>query len=140
MREPPAVAERAIVGALETGFGIRVAALLFLPVGNDAASWAYRVEVAGGPSLFLKIRAGGGAMPGAAVPGHLHRHGVPLVLAPLPTAAGSPYLVVDRFALALYPMLDAATGAEVGLSQAQWRELGAAIRRIHSLPPAPELT
>ena len=139
MLEPPALAEEAIVGALEAGFGVRVAGLVFLPVGNDAASWAYRVEVARGPSLFLKVRAGAGAMPGAAVPGYLHRHGVPLVLPPLPTGAGAPYVVLDRFALALYPLLDVATGAEVGLSPAQWRELGAAVRRTHSLPPTAEL-
>ena len=46
---------------------------------------------------------------------------------------------MDRFALALYPLLDAATGAEVGLSPAQWRQLGAAVRRAHSLPPTPRL-
>ena len=46
---------------------------------------------------------------------------------------------MDRFALALYPLLDAATGAEVGLSPAQWRELGAAVRQAHALPPTPEL-
>ena len=139
MREPPALAEDTIVGAVEAGFGIRVTGLVFLPVGNDAASWAYRVEVTGGPSLFLKVRAGAGAMPGAAVPDHLQRLGVPLVLAPLRTGAGAPWLAVDRFALALYPLLDAATGAETGLSPAQWSQLGAAIRRAHSLPPTPEL-
>jgi spectinomycin phosphotransferase len=139
MPEPPALAEEAIAGALEAGFGVRVAGLVFLPVGNDAASWAYRVEVAGEPSWFLKVRAGAAAMPGAAVPAYLHRHGVPLVLAPLPTGRGAPFVVVDRFALALYPLLDAATGAEVGLSPAQWRELGAAARQAHTLPPTPEL-
>jgi len=139
MLEPPALDEEAIAGALEAGFGVQVAGLVFLPVGNDAASWAYRVEVAGGPSWFLKVRAGAGAMPGAAVPAYLHRHGVPLVLAPLPTGSGAPFVVVDRFALALYPLLDAATGAEVGLSPAQWRELGAAVRQAHALPTTPEL-
>jgi spectinomycin phosphotransferase len=137
MREPPALAEDMIVRAVEAGFGIRVAALVFLPVGNDAASWAYRVEVPQGPSWFLKVRAGADAMPGAAVPAHLHRLGVPLVLGPLPTRAGAPYLVLDRFALALYPMLAAATGAEVGLSPGQWRQLGAAVRRVHSVPTGP---
>jgi spectinomycin phosphotransferase len=136
VREPPALAEDRIVGALEAGFGIRVAALAFLPVGNDAASWAYRVEVPRGPSLFLKVRAGP-AMPGAAVPDHLQRHGVPLVLGPLRTGAGAPSLVVDRFALALYPMLEARTGAEVGLAADQWRRLGRAVARVHAVPVAP---
>jgi spectinomycin phosphotransferase len=137
MREPPPLAEATIVGALQGEFGIRVAALAFLPVGDDAASWAFRVEVPPEPPLFLKVRAGAGAMTGAAVPDHLARHGVPLVLGPLPTRAGLPFALVDRFALALYPLLDARTGAEVGLSRAQWQELGAATARVHAVPPAP---
>jgi spectinomycin phosphotransferase len=140
MREPPDLGDESIVGALEAGFGIRVAALAFLPVGNDAESWAYRVEEAGGPARFLKVRTGADAMPGAAVPAHLQRHGVPQALAPLPTRGGAPYLVVGRFALALFPLLDASPGAEVGLSPDQWRRLGAALAGVHALPPAPELT
>jgi len=141
MREPPALADATIVTALQASFGIRVAALVFLPIGNDAASWAYHVEAAQGPAYFLKVRAGGaGPMPGAAVPRHLHRHGVPNVLAPLATSAGAPYVLVDRFTLALYPMLDAGVGAEVGLSPAQWRQLGAALQQIHRVPLTPELT
>jgi spectinomycin phosphotransferase len=140
MREPPDLAAAAIVGALRASFGIEVAALEFLPVGNDSDSWSYRVEVERGLSCFLKVRAGAGAMPGAAVPSHLRRNGVPHVLAPLVTSAGAPYVVVDRFALALYPMLEARTGAEVGLSPAQWRQLGAALERIHAVPLTPALT
>ena len=140
MREPPDLAEDAIVGALQAGFGIRVAGLWFLPVGNDADSWAYRVQAGDGPAWFLKVRSGTAAMPGAAVPAYLHRRGTPGVLAPLPTRAGEPYLVAGRFALALYPMLDARQGAEAGLSSAQWRELGATIARVHATPPTPELT
>ena len=139
MREPPDLTAEAIAGALQAGFGIRVAGLSFLPVGNDAGSWAYRVEEDGGPPRFLKVRSGAGAMPGAAVPAYLHRRGTPRVLAPLPTRSGAPYLVVDRFALALYPMLSARTGAEAGLSPAQWRALGAALAEVHATPPAPEL-
>jgi spectinomycin phosphotransferase len=139
MREPPDLAGDAIVGALQTGFGIRVAGLSFLPVGNDADSWAFRVEAADGPDRFLKVRSGTGAMPGAAVPAYLHRRGTPGVLAPLPTRAGEPYLVVDRFALALYPMLDGRHGAETGLTLAQWRELGATVARVHATPATPEL-
>ena len=48
MREPPALGDDAIVGAVEASFGFRVTALAFLPVGNDAASWAYRVRAARG--------------------------------------------------------------------------------------------
>jgi spectinomycin phosphotransferase len=140
MREPPQLADATIIAALGESFGIRVAALRFLPVGNDAASWAYRVQAAQGPAYFLKVRAGAGAMPGAAVPSYLHRRGVPHVLAPVPTGAGASHVPVDGFALALFPLLEATTGAEVGVSPAQWRQLGAAVARLHAEPPTRELT
>jgi spectinomycin phosphotransferase len=137
LEPPPDLAPEAIVRALETGWGIRVAALTFLPIGNDAASWAYRVGTASGRDWFLKVRAG--AMPGAVVPALLHRQGVPNVLAPLPATSGAPAVALERFTLALYPMLKAAIGAEVGLSAAQWRQLGVAVERIHTLTVPPEL-
>jgi spectinomycin phosphotransferase len=140
MREPPELADDAIAAALESSFAIRVTALVFLPVGNDAASWAYRVQAAPGPAYFLKVRAGAGPMPGAAVPGHLHRLGVPHVLAPLASSDGAPDVRVDGFTLALYPMLDARAGAEGGLSPRQWRQLGGALRQLHALPLTAELT
>src|SRR5918994_900649 len=131
MREPPDLAGEAIVGALQTGFGIRVAGLSFLPVGNDADSWAFRVQAAVGPDWFLKVRSGTGAMPGAAVPAYLHRRGAPGGLAPLPTRAGEPYLVAGRVALALYPMLDARLGALADRADRLGGELAAA--------PAPQV-
>jgi spectinomycin phosphotransferase len=129
MREPPGLADDTIVGALRAGFGIQAAALRLLPVGNDADSWAYRVQAAQGPAYFLKVRAGANPTRGAAVPSHLHRHGVPHVLAPLATSAGAPYVLVDRFALALYPMLEARVGARgrvVASAVAPARRRGAA--------------
>ncbi len=49
MRNPPELPDAAIIGALRVGFGVEAAALVRLPVGNDADSWAYRVEVARDP-------------------------------------------------------------------------------------------
>ena len=140
MREPPSLADGTITTALQASFGIPAAGLVFLPVGNDAASWAYRVQVAQGPGYFLKVRAGANSIRGAMVPSHLHRHGVPNVLAPLVTSVGAPYVVVDGFTLALYPMLEGRVGAEVGLSPAQWRQLGAVVGKVHAVPPTPQLT
>jgi spectinomycin phosphotransferase len=139
VREPPELADDAIVGALEASFGIRVRALAFLPVGNDAASWAYRVQAARGQVYFLKVRADADRVPGAVVPAHLQRLGVPHVLAPLASGAGAPNVLVGGFALALYPMLDARAGADGGLSARQWRQLGDAVRRVHAVRLPPEL-
>ncbi|HEY2959700.1 MAG TPA: hypothetical protein VGM21_16060 [Actinomycetota bacterium] len=52
-RQPPDLAEDRIVARC----GLRVAALVLLPVGNDADSGAYRVQAAQGPARFLKLHA-----------------------------------------------------------------------------------
>jgi spectinomycin phosphotransferase len=194
MREPPQIADDRIIGALEASFGLRVATLEFLPLGNDSASWSFRVQAAQGPSYFLKVRAvtrpmpadvrptpparpepaalrsspavsigsgdgdgvapgpvpggvvslGGGTGPdpavGAAVPSYLHGQGMPNVLAPVTTNAGAPYVLVDRFALALYPLLEASPGVQVGLSPGQGRLFGASVRRVHDVALTPQLT
>jgi spectinomycin phosphotransferase len=139
MREPPPLAEASIAQALQTLYGFEVRALRFLQVGNDAASWSYRVEVAGGPDRYLKLRAGGEAMPGAAVPSLLERHGVPNLLAPVQARDGAPAIRLGRFWLALYPLVDGRPAAEAGLSPAQWRRLGDTVATVHALPATPEL-
>jgi hypothetical protein len=68
MREPPSLADDTITTALQASFGIPVAGLVFLPVGNDAASWAYRVQVVNGPAYFLKVRAGASSIRGRRSP------------------------------------------------------------------------
>jgi len=140
MREPPNLDSETIVRMLDTHFNTQVAALVFLPIGDDSDSWVYRVEVAGGPTYFLKVRTDMGQAPGTAVPHYLHRHGVPHVLPPLLTNTGEPFIHVNRFALTLYPMIKGSTGADVGLSPDHWRELGAVMRQIHALPLTEALT
>jgi hypothetical protein len=53
MLEPPDLGDDQLIGALEAGYGTRMAGLSFLPIGNDPASWSYRVEPAAGPAREL---------------------------------------------------------------------------------------
>ena len=140
MLEPPDLPEPQIIDALRAGFGIEAAGLQFLPVGNDAGSWAYRVQDTAGRAWFLKVRSPADDTRGADVPAYLQRHGVPRVLAPRPAVTGAAWIPADRFALALYPFVEGRPAAEAGLSAAQWRELGHAVRTIHETPVTPELS
>jgi spectinomycin phosphotransferase len=139
MLERPELHDRMIVAALDEGYGLRARELDFLPIGNDAASWAFAVHTTAGERYFLKLRAGPDGARGVVVPHQLHRLGVPHVLAPLTTLSGVPWLEVERFVLALYPMVEGGTGASVGMSPGDWRTLGAVARRIHDTALGPEL-
>ncbi|RBQ15547.1 hypothetical protein DP939_34805 [Spongiactinospora rosea] len=132
MRDAPHLPSETIREALDAHFGLKPAILEFLPLGNDSASWSFRAD-----DHFLKVRAGDGRMPGAAVPALLRD--LPHVLAPLPTTSGAPYATVNGFALALYPLLDAAPAVEVGMSAEHWRTIGKAISTLHTTPLTPAL-
>ncbi len=132
MRDAPRLTDASIVAALQRAYGLEVAALTFLPLGNDLASVVYRVEAEDGTSYLLKGRAGQGfGLPSLLVPHFLAKQGIPHVLAPLPTRSGSLWERAGNFALSLYPFLDSRTAADAGLSGEQWHALGATLRQIH---------
>lgn len=139
MLEPPDLADGAIVSALDAYYGLAVQTLTFLPVGNDAATWVYRVGAAGGGRFFLKVRAGNGfRVASLAVPHTLQQKGVAHVMAPLPTVSGTQWVTLEAFTLALYPFVAGRMGADGGLTSEQWRAFGALIKQVHGcrLPEA----
>jgi spectinomycin phosphotransferase len=140
MLEPPDLEDQTIIETVQDHFAIGVADLVFLPIGNDSASWAYRVEASQGPPYFLKVRAGKSHPPGVTIPNYLRRHGIPHVMASVETVDGASYVRVGGYALILYRMVEGGAGGEVGMSREHWRELGTLVRRVHDVPETAELT
>jgi spectinomycin phosphotransferase len=139
MREPPAgLPGDALAAGLRAGYGLDVAGLAFLPLGHDAAAWVYRVETAGGPPYFLKVRRRVTNAPSLLVPRFLHDQGITQVVAPLPTIAGALWGEVAGYALLLYPFVAGATGMDQGMTEPQWIAYGRILRQIHAtaVPPA----
>lgn len=129
MREPPKLADTTIM-----------AALTFLPLGSDSASAVYRVHAADGATYLLKARTGEGfSVPSLVVPRYFHDQGVPHIVAPLPTSTQTLWVIVNDFALSLYPFIDGRTGADVGLSEQHWRAFGAMLKQIHTSQLTPDL-
>ena len=133
MREPPKLADGTIIGALEANYGIPISALTFLPIGADAASAGYRVQAVDGATYFLKVRARHGFSPRSLlVPRYLHDEGVRHILPPLPTTARALWVLVNDFALSLFPFVEGRRAADVGLSRQNWAELGSTVKQIHA--------
>ena len=140
MREPPQLADATILAAIDAHYGISIAALTFLPIGHDSASSAYGIQAADGTTYFLKVRAGAGfSVASLVIPRYFHDHGVPHIVAPLPTLTQTLWVSVNDFALSLYPFLDARTAADAGLSAQHWRALGTTLKHIHANPLIPDL-
>ena len=133
MLEPPSLADEKIAEALRTHYGISTTALHFLPLGYDSATWVYRVQSAEGRAYFLKLRTSEGfSMASLVVPHYLQDHGVPHIVAPLPTIAQTLWVSVNDFALSLYHFVDGHIGADFGLSEQHWRTFGVLLKQIHA--------
>lgn len=140
MREPPKLANATIQATLRTHYGLSITSLTFLPIGNDSASFVYRVDANDDKSYFLKVRANSGfSASSLVIPRCLYEHGIPHIITPLPTTTQALWVRVSDFTLSLYPFIDARTAAATGLSFQHWSALGATLHRIHTCQLPPDL-
>jgi spectinomycin phosphotransferase len=132
MLERPHLLDGSINEALLTHYGISVIEIVFLPLGNDSATSAYRVLTTEGMTYFLKARGRGRfSAPSLDVPRHLHDLGLPHIVAPLPTVRQALSVAVAGYTLSLYPFIDGRVGAKARLSEQHWHQFGALVRQVH---------
>lgn len=137
MLEPPNLPNETIIAALRERYGLPVTEIAFLPIGNDASAWVYRVNVADGEGYFLKVRKGSLNEPGLFVPRALHEQGVPHIIPPLPTTIGAVWTTLGDFTLILYPFIEGEAAVYVGMEERNWIAYGAVLKQVHAavLPP-----
>lgn len=139
MLEKPNLEDDAIVAALREHYGLDIASLKFLPIGNDVGSFAYRIEARDDTAYFLKARRAPMYEPSVVVPHYLKEQGLDEVVAPLATLDGTLWVPFGSFNLILFPFIEAPTGKEAGLTAQQWRELGRILKRLHTLTPSSQI-
>lgn len=139
MLEKPALRDEALIACLRAAYGLPVRGVDFLPIGNDASAWVYRVDSGSGERWFLKLKKGAIDPPGVTIPRYLHDSGIAEVVAPLRTRSGEWWARLEGFSLILYPFIDGDVGMEVGLMDDQWRAFGSTLRQLHRTQLPPEL-
>lgn len=131
MEQDPGIPVDTIDACLVAHFGVVADAIRFLPLGFDADAAVYEVVADGGRRFFLKVRFGTVPEPALRVALALHAAGIREVLAPLPTRSGRPWCAVDGLGVVLYPWIDGRDAMSAGMSHAQWRAFGVAMRAVH---------
>jgi spectinomycin phosphotransferase len=132
MIEKPVIRDEKIITALHENYSIQISDIEFLPFGNDASAFSYRVETRDGNSYFLKLKTNFANPAALLVPRFLKDNGIEQVVAPLPTEGRKLSAEMDGFALILYPFVRGNEAMQVGVSDQQWTELGSVLKRIHS--------
>lgn len=137
MLERPSLSDEAIQVHLRDCYGLPLEGITFLPLGEDNASWAYRLQAQDGAGYFLKVRSGELNLPSLLVPRYLQAHGARQVIAPLAAVDGSVWTDLGGYHLILYPFLEGESAAQAGMPDHHWITYGAVLRMIHdtSLPP-----
>jgi spectinomycin phosphotransferase len=139
MLERPDVRDEQILARLAADFGLQPAALVFLPLGADPDSAAYRAEAADGDSYFVKLRSGPFHSASVALPHYLQEQGIPHLIAPIPTRSGRLWAELPPYNLIAYPFVAGHDVYDADLADAQWLAYGATLRRIHDTALPPEL-
>jgi spectinomycin phosphotransferase len=130
--EKPDLADAVLMEYLRQGWDLTAVTVRFLPLGLDAAAWAYEIHTDTGEQYFLKVRRGTAGYVGALVAQHLHRQGLTQVVAPISTVDGQPWHRVDGYRLLLYGFLDAHDVWDCGLTDDQWMAHGAFLAALHA--------
>ncbi len=146
MKEKPSLSDQRLVDHLHEVYGMEISRVEFLPIG-DISSAKYRV-VRDGPAspdqpgaYFLKLRLDFKEI-SVLIPHFLHERGIPQVLSPLSTKDRRLWSSLDAYTCILYPFIAGQNGFQDPLSDDQWQELGAMLKRVHTavMPPTLQST
>lgn len=138
MRDRPEVSDERIAAALQRAYGMTVAEINFLPIGNDAAAASFQAR-AGRDRFFVKLRRGAPNRASLSLAHFLRHSGIDGVVAPIATASGALFAELGEYSLVLYPWIDGESKWGKPISPRLWREWGAIMRAIHSASPGDRL-
>lgn len=128
----PDLKDEKIIACLRDAYGLTVEKIAFLPLGADFNTAVYRITTSTQTDYFLKLRSGEFLEASVSVPKYLADLGVKQVIAPLATKTGQLWTSLASFKAILYPYVEGHNGVETKLSEDQWVQFGAAIKKLHS--------
>lgn len=133
MLEEPGVADQRLLSVCRERYGLAAVEVAFLPLGVDRRTAAYRVDARDDTPYFLKLRRSNFREISVTIPRYLSDQGIAHIIRPLPTMEGRLWVNLDTFTLTLYPFFPGQDGYQVELTAGQWRELGTALKQIHTV-------
>ena len=137
MLEKPTISDQLLISRLQEEYNLRVVELTFLPLGADMGTAVYRVA-GDGTAYFLKLRKGFDEII-VTVPLFLKSQGIQEIIAPFETRSKQGWADFGEYKMILYPFIEGKNGFQMDLTDDHKRELGAALKRIHTTKILPEL-
>jgi spectinomycin phosphotransferase len=140
MLEKPDLLDETLIACLQDSYDLVVVQIAFLPLGADSNSAVYRAVADDGTLYFVKLRRGLFDQTSVELPRFLSDQGIAQIIPPLMTNTGQLWATLDTFTVIVYPYIEGRNGFEVALSERQWHDFGAALKRIHTATVPSALT
>jgi spectinomycin phosphotransferase len=132
MLTKPDLKDKEIVKCLQDFYGLDVKVISFLPIGADFNTAVYRITTSSKKEYFLKLRSGEFFEASVSVPKYFSDMGIKQVISPLVSQTGQLWASLESFKAILYPYVEGYNGVEIKLSDQQWIEFGATMKKLHS--------
>ena len=136
----PDLQDEKIIACLQVAYGLPIAQLAFLPLGGDLSSAVYRAAGGDDTPYFVKLRRGPFDETSVELPHYLSEEGIAQIIAPIPTQTGRLRAELGEFHLILYPFVEGTEGYEIELSERQWADFGAALKKLHTTAVPPSIS
>ena len=139
MLEKPDISDEKIITCLKFDYGLSAPDVIFLPLGNDSNTVAYKVHTSNNQSYFLKLRTGNFDDNSVTVPTFLKDEGIKHIIPPIETTSGNLLANLGNHKIILYPFVEGKSGFDVLLSDQQWFDFGNTLKSIHKAKIPTEL-
>jgi spectinomycin phosphotransferase len=140
MLTEPDLNDEEIIACLRDAYGLTVDKVTFLPLGADFNTAVYRITTSNQTDYFLKLRSGEFLEASVSVPKYLSDLDIKQVIAPFATKAGQLWSNLGAFKAILYLYVEGRNGVEAKLSEDQWAQFGAVIKKLHSTDISTSIT
>lgn len=118
-------------------YGLSPVTLELLTLGKDFDASVYRVMSEQGRTYFLKVTSRPLYEPACLVPALLKKQGIASVVAPLLTKNNTLWTRLEHWIVIVYPFISGECSL-TGMTDEQWREVGATFKWIHQVQLDPE--
>lgn len=132
-----AISDERIIDCLNTNYGIKVAKLIFLPIGADMNASIYKAETQDELSYFIKLKRGHHHNMIATIIALLHDAGIQNIISPIKNMHGQSIQDIDDFTLTVSPFVEGQDGFNRDLTDDQWMTLGQMMKQIHEIDVPP---
>jgi len=140
MPKKPAIKNEQIIDCLRAEYRLSVEKILSLPLGADPNASVYRVVTKDEASFFVKLRKGDFNEASVTIPNYLSALGIKQVIPALTTQAGQLWANLNPFKIILYPFVEGQPAFAGIMSNQQWFEFGATLKRFHASPISARIT